>query len=97
MFPWRFRTLKTPSLGNFWPQNPLLRPFLSTPLRLYVHICTKTCLLVSSTIAVHLIPNEVKKGFCLFIQIEKLKTLEEFLKQLAIFPFHTLLDVVNLG
>ena len=28
----RFRTLKTPSFGNFWPQNPLLRPFLATPL-----------------------------------------------------------------
>ena len=28
----RFRTLKTPSFGNFWPQNPLHRPFLATPL-----------------------------------------------------------------
>ena len=32
VYPQRFRTLKTPSFGNFWPQNPLLRPFLATPL-----------------------------------------------------------------
>ena len=31
-YPQHFRTLKTPSFGNFWPQNPLLRPFLATPL-----------------------------------------------------------------
>ena len=27
-----FRTLKNPSFANFWPQNPLLRPLLATPL-----------------------------------------------------------------
>ena len=32
--PQRFRTLKTPSFENFWRQNPLLRPFLATPLAL---------------------------------------------------------------
>ena len=31
-YPWRFRTLETPSYDNFWPQNPLLRSFLATPL-----------------------------------------------------------------
>ena len=31
-YPPRFCTLKTLCFGNFWPQNPFLRPVLATPL-----------------------------------------------------------------
>ena len=43
MYPQCFLTLKTPSLGNFGPQNPLLRPFLATPLAYTTHQRQGTC------------------------------------------------------